>query len=661
MVSYPSRIEVKPLETPQRSETGPSFIPSDYSGGALIGTTADQDPYLVQFYQRGADNVSRFVDQGIHLVERPLDPYQDPIPPVAFSVFRKPQVAAQSKYHALHRSQVDSAVEPYRERLLALYFKFIDWTYPAVDKHNFYQNYYFRKDQMHPGLLAGMLAIACIYWKYDSQLCVKPMPKQLAAQLWEQCAICIDEDILAPTLETVQALLLYLQRRLSRGDTNEQHAQAVWLGKLVSVAHSLGLHLDCTNWAVSDHEKQVRRRLWALTFSADKWMACTLGRPSLLHSSTVAARPFESIHPQEQLFVQVIRLTELLSDVLDDLYSPAVRYSTNYDPASPETIGLVETYLARLKDWKAQLPPDMSTMQGQSDGYCRNGVLHLLMLCVEVILWRVLLVPYNMNQPEFPMWRCRARETIQKIIVYTSEITYSHLHAFWFATSPLAFSTLAHFVFYYYVQSNPEEQKELNDSFRRWLWALRVLANTWPDGTGLATLRMDAVFHMGKTSVHIPSPPTTFSKFDTSSVGSSPSDQPSDSAQTEPSPFHVHPLGLNTVSPGNIQPEPSVLSGPSPISGPRGPSSAPDLVPISARHNVARAPAPAAYYPAMNEFDPLLNQDIMPINDQTPEFTAQEYFVAEDPTIYNNISFDDLVKDSLHDLLMENIFEETYQ
>ncbi|PRT52673.1 Transcriptional activator protein DAL81 [Wickerhamiella sorbophila] len=653
MEPYTSRIEVKPLEAPQRSEKGPSFIPPDYSGAALIGVSADQDPYLVQFYKRGPDNVSRFVDQGIHLVEKSADPYKSAATPVAFSVFRKPQASAQSKYLTLDKSRVDLAVDPYRERLLALYFKFIDWTYPAVDKHTFYQNYYFKKDQMHTGLLSGMLAIACIYWKYDSQLCVKQMPKALAAQLWEQCALCIDGDILAPTLETVQALLLYLQRRLARGDTNEQHAQAVWLGKLVAVAHSLGLHLDCTNWAVSDHEKQVRRRLWALTVFNDKLMSLVLGRPSLLHPSRSSARPFDSIHPQEQLFVQLCKLTQIVSGVIDDLYSPERRYDPNYDSSSLEVVRTVESYLQALDTWNSQLPHDMSTMQGQPDGYCRNGVLHLLALTVEVDLWRVLLVPSNMNHPDFGYWRTGARSTIQKIIVYTSEITYSHLHAFWPATCPQAFSTLAHFVFYYYVQSSAAEQQELTDSLRRWLWALRVLANTWPDGTGLATLRMDAVFHMGKTNVQIPPPPPQ----------SQPKPQPQSLPQRQP---ELQPRPTFSPSPGGSDTSPLSAQGSlhGSVNGhPPHPAQPPHqhAQTLSERASFYSQSAPTPFYDSMLELDPLVNHEIIPLEDQRPGFAHQEYYETQDPTIYENISLDDLVKDSLHDLLMKNIFDEHYQ
>lgn len=62
----------------------------------------------------------------------------------------------------------------------------------------------------------------------------------------------------------------------------------------------------------------------------------------------------------------------------------------------------------------------------------------------------------------------------------------------------------------------------------------------------------------------------------------------------------------------------------------------------------------------MLELGPLVNQEIIPLEEQRPGFAQQEYYQTQDATIYENINLDDLVKDSLHDLLMENIFDEHY-
>jgi hypothetical protein len=102
--------------------------------------------------------------------------------------------------------------------------------------------------------------------------------------------------------------------------------------------------------------------------------------------------------------------------------------------------------------------------------------------------------------PQYQQYRDAAFEYIQRVIKFTSEITHSHLHAFWHASSRLSFSTIAHFVFHHHITSTTaSEYKETHEMLRKWLWALRVLSQGWEEGTGLAAFRVDSVFSLGKT------------------------------------------------------------------------------------------------------------------------------------------------------------------
>jgi hypothetical protein len=61
-----------------------------------------------------------------------------------------------------------------------------------------------------------------------------------------------------PKLSILQAGLLLLQRKdSSHNDTLP--------AKLLSLAHTLGIHVDCSDWAIPEWEKSLRKRLaWAL-------------------------------------------------------------------------------------------------------------------------------------------------------------------------------------------------------------------------------------------------------------------------------------------------------------------------------------------------------------------------------------------------------------
>lgn len=498
--------EVAPLATPPQPppDLGKRVVPPEYDCAAFLGPSSSEDPVLLRYYERDPNGIIRFVNQGIHIVEDQQNQ------PTCFFLYQKNdddvnpfQTSLDEQYDS-----VSSIVAPYKDQLLALYFHFIDWTYPAVDKAEFYDGYYFNQKNLNRGLLCGMLALSCIYWKYNARLCVKPMPPNLPQYLWQLCQHYIDEEIAhGPTLSTLQALLLYCQKRMPRDNTAEQISGSIQRGKLVSLAFSLGLHVDPSNWSIGDHEKRTRRRLWALVYCVDKWTAESSGQPSLLFSERSITPVFTSTFKQEQLFVQTVRLTQILADILRDLYDNQARFDPNWNPSSPTTISLVDKYMKMLTQWRSSLPESIANMAARTkSNYCRNGMIHLSALTVETLLLRILLHPRSMASSQFHKYRSQGRDLVGRIIQFTGEITHSHLHAFWLSWCSVNFSQVAHFVLYYHAQSSEEERKENKPLMRKWLWALRVLSNAWQEGTGLATLRMDEVFYMGETNVHVPMP-----------------------------------------------------------------------------------------------------------------------------------------------------------
>jgi hypothetical protein len=54
----------------------------------------------------------------------------------------------------------------------------------------------------------------------------------------------------------------------------------VLLGMTVSMAQTLGLHLDARFWNLPTSEALLRRKLSWLVYTFDKWLAFSFGRPS---------------------------------------------------------------------------------------------------------------------------------------------------------------------------------------------------------------------------------------------------------------------------------------------------------------------------------------------------------------------------------------------
>lgn len=112
---------------------------------------------------------------------------------------------------------------------------------------------------------------------------------------------------------------------------------------MVAMAHELGVHVDCSAWAIPQWEKGLRRRLaWAL-YMQDRWTAFTNGRPMLIHhddwdvpfctasdfpelerdASQTGGTGNVTYHMGWELFVGHIELSQLLGEIMHTYHAAA--------------------------------------------------------------------------------------------------------------------------------------------------------------------------------------------------------------------------------------------------------------------------------------------------------------------------------------------------
>lgn len=117
----------------------------------------------------------------------------------------------------------------------------------------------------------------------DDQLAVMhgyqcpPMDK-----IWRIVFKAIQEGFHRPQLSTLQSALLYLHKtNLDRCRSASSDTPFVWsfVGSIIGLTHSLGLHLECRMFGIPAWEKRLRRRLWWAVLIEDRWMSLLLGRP----------------------------------------------------------------------------------------------------------------------------------------------------------------------------------------------------------------------------------------------------------------------------------------------------------------------------------------------------------------------------------------------
>ena len=232
--------------------------------------------------------------------------------------------AAAQDEEARARAEIERTVGPFvGPRLLRLYFRIVHPSYPIVSQREFLRG----MAAMHaapstaassrrqsaeggateqqqqdaptppaPSLLAAVYLLALAWWEQDPVLVAHNhhYARPDAARLEYLAITSLTQAMQRPKLAAVQAGLLLLQRASSSPTTTSSAAGSgvrstaspgssnTWTltVQLVALAQDLGLHLDCSEWAVPETEKRLRKRIaWAL-YLQDKWSAVVHGRPS---------------------------------------------------------------------------------------------------------------------------------------------------------------------------------------------------------------------------------------------------------------------------------------------------------------------------------------------------------------------------------------------
>lgn len=448
----------------------------------------------MQYYKYDDQHVASFFKCSARQVQ------DDPAFPVQFLAFADSRGKAVKDEIAAQRERLKELTSGTEDRLLRLFFRLVYPTYPIVDRKKFYADYSKGSENIDICLYSGLLAISVIWNKYDEELCVKNLPRQLYDKLFDECSIAVERSLKHPTLGTVQGLLLLAQKHIIQSDNATLFSANLHMAKLVSVSHTLGLHLDCANWSISPSEKRLRKRIWATVYMIEKWTSANLGSPSILTYENTTWDEYAEEDPSSLLFVHFGKLTRILDGILKDLYS--VRdYAQRYkDPEN--TIAIVDKYFVTLHAWRDQLPAELKEMSYlQENELKKNGILHLAELTIAVLLHRIKLHPSCtglLKRSSLRKYREQASKIIKFIVKYTSDIDNPHLKSFWHSMVRLNFSTLFSFVLFHHLTSTSKREfEETRLTLNRWSKTLQGLSKSWAGGTGLAVERASTVFMSG--------------------------------------------------------------------------------------------------------------------------------------------------------------------
>lgn len=261
---------------------------------------------------------------------------------------------------------IQQLVEPYGQALVDLYFRIIHPSFPVLHKGVFLEKYARSYREFSPALLAAVYLLTTNYWRCSPALATKPAPD--ACRLYELAIESYDLTIYRPKLSSVQAGLLIAQYECYSSDIMACGSRGKITAQLVSMLHTMGLHLDSSRWDLPAWEISLRCRLAWAVYLQDKWVALIEGRPALLSDRDWIVPllqpkdfPEHEEHNEEGssevensriIFVQMIELTRILSDILDTIFSLRSHHAME---TSPDPVGAllskIQPLQRRLDAW----------------------------------------------------------------------------------------------------------------------------------------------------------------------------------------------------------------------------------------------------------------------------------------------------------------------
>ncbi|KAK1999995.1 fungal-specific transcription factor domain-containing protein [Colletotrichum falcatum] len=391
---------------------------------------------------------------------------------------------------------IEKVVHPLGSTLVKLYFRIVHPSFPVLHKKVFLEKYARSYYEFSPPLLAAVYLLALDWSLYDRTLVISSWQPDQAAL--EALALrTMSDDMKRPKISTLQAGLLIQQR--FRNNTWTFTAQ------LIGLAQDLGIHVDCSDWAIPDWEKGLRRRLaWAL-FMQDKWGALVHGRPSHIRlDEDWDVRPCcvedfpenaaDEEHDPEgsaevvvgrELFLRQIELSLILSDVLSTFYTTkATRRGGTLDQIG--TVGVAELakpIVMMLREWYSKLPEALQLQETRLKKLSANGSLHLAYVSIDLALHRSLVrnISYSAPAELRAAIRAGARARLASASGIISNLQMEHIQSFWGFAASAQLAAIGSFAGLLWATSDDDaEAMYYAERVEEYLWILRVRAQAAP-------------------------------------------------------------------------------------------------------------------------------------------------------------------------------------
>lgn len=470
----------------------------------LYGLGSDMEPILMR--HRPYDSRTHEFNLETHGIRRVLERDHGQEYPLTFHVAHDEKAIVGDPTNAQVEA-IEACVSPHGPSLVELFWRHVQPCYPILSKEPFALAYSQSYRRVPAALLGAVYLSAIRWWTYDPELSIRTAPD--AALLRNMLRTAIPASYHRPKLSSIQAALLLLQCQ-PEDPLNPDHTFQWGLTcQALAIGQCLGLHLDATNWAIPQWERNVRKRLsWAL-FMQDRWTALAYGRPVHIHDDDWTVRDlttadfsdYENEAPSPAmsattpgpdddrrsiaatgmtLYIQMTRLSQILSTVYSGFYTARTCHEQDtvllFEKARP--------LFEMLTNWFRNIPPSLQMNVVYQRKLCFHGYLHFSYYGVAMTLLRRLirstaLSPRCADDRVLSDIRQIALQTAQSAISFVTNLRPDHLEAFWYFTSPYLFSLIGSFTTLLLVTSlSSQERYFWQETLNSYLWNLRMMSKS---------------------------------------------------------------------------------------------------------------------------------------------------------------------------------------
>ncbi|KAI8884124.1 hypothetical protein K501DRAFT_272058 [Backusella circina FSU 941] len=230
-------------------------------------------------------------------------------------------------------------------------------------------------------------------------------------------------DILQPNIQTIQIILLFT----SNGEKWELESQHWVLTSIaVKMAQDLGLHRSNTNNnCISKKDMESKKRLWWSIVCVDRWVSASLGRPLTISDADCDVGYPDSEGTKYSFFLQMIKLSCILGEVLRSICSPRSRVLSEKGVDLEQVSSNLELL---LQEWKYSLPADLKFTDEELSRISRGGRLFLCYYTIFLIIKRPILAISSSASVTLPP---ECQNAIDVLVHLLDAIDITHLLCGW--------------------------------------------------------------------------------------------------------------------------------------------------------------------------------------------------------------------------------------